>query len=115
MIDMKITNEAKSLLKLLYAIYVSRRNEGKGRVEANFFSNSDFIKENYLKRMSSEDVADLCFELANAEYISFSEGDNIANNIQLTHAALVFCEQSFQNNLKELLAWVTALKGVLPF
>ena len=114
MIEFDITSEAKNLLKLMYTIYLSKRKEGKGRTESNYFGDSKEIQNNYLPNMSVEDVTDLCFELSRADCIKFSIGDNLANNISLTYEALVYCEQSFQRNIKNLWEWLASIKGILP-
>lgn len=114
MIEFDITSESKNLLKLMYALYLSRREEGKGRTEANYFGDSQEIQNKYLPNMSVDDVTDLCFELSRAGCIKVSLGDCLANNICLTYDALVYCEQTFQRNIKNLLEWVSSIKGILP-
>lgn len=114
MIEFEITSEAKSLLKLLYGIYLSKRNEGKGRIAANYFGSSAEIQKGYLQNMKVVDVTDLCFELAHAGCIHYTRGDNLANNISLTYDALVYCEQEFKRNLLEITSWISAIKGILP-
>lgn len=52
MIEFDITSESKNLLKLMYALYLSRREEGKGRTEANYFGDSQEIQNKYLPNMS---------------------------------------------------------------
>ena len=115
MLESDITFEAQSLLKLIYALYRSKRNEGKGRTEANYFSSSDEIKRRYLNHMSSDDVADLFFELAFADYIAYTKGDDVANNIRLTYKALVFCENKFRRDMNDLLEWLSSIKGIFLF
>ncbi|UWP68688.1 hypothetical protein [Subdoligranulum variabile] len=114
MIDFDITFEAKSLLKLLYGIYLGRRHEGKGRTESNQFGSSADIQKSYLPNMKTKDVTDLCFELAHAGCIHYSRGDNLANFISLTYEALVYCEQEFKRNFKEMAEWISSIKGMLP-
>lgn len=114
MIEFDITSEAQNLLKLMYTVYLSKREEGKGRIESNYFGDSQEIQKDYLPNMSVEDVTDLCFELSRAGCINLLRGDNLANNIRLTYEALVYCEQSFQRNIKNLLEWVASIRGILP-
>lgn len=114
MIEFDITSESKNLLKLMYTIYLSKREEGKGRIESNYFGDSKEIQNRYLPNMSVEDVTDLCFELSRSGCVKLSIGDNLANNISLTYEALVYCEQSFQRNVKNLLEWISSIKGALP-
>lgn len=114
MIDFDITYEAKSLLKLLYGIYLGRRNEGKGRTESNWFGSSADIQKSYLQNMKVNDVTDLCFELAHAGCITYMRGDNLANHISLTYEAFVYCEQEFKRNLQEISGWISSIKGILP-
>ena len=64
MIEFDITSEAKNFLNLMYTLYLSKREEGKGRIESNYFGDSKEIQNSYLPNMSVEDVTDLCFELA---------------------------------------------------
>lgn len=115
MINLEITHEAESLLKLLYVLYRSRREEGKGRLEASYIGSSDEIKQNYLNQMSFDDVSELCFELAEQGCITYSVGDDIASEICLTRKALVYCEQVFQRDTKNLIEWISSIKGILPF
>ena len=114
MIELEMTSEAKSLLKLLYGIYLSKRHEGKGRIAANHFGSSAEIQKEYLPNMKVDDVTDLCFELARAGCIRYLRGDNLANDISLTYDALVYCEQEFKRNLLEITNWISAIRGVLP-
>ena len=114
MIDFEITFEAKSLLKLLYGIYLGRRNEGKGRTEANRFGSSADLQRDYLPNMKVCDVTDLCFELARAGCLHYMRGDNLANNIYLTYEALVYSEQEFKRNFQEISGWISSIKGILP-
>lgn len=114
MIDFDITYEAKSLLKLLYGIYLGRRNEGKGRIESNLFGSSADIQKEYLPNMKTCDVTDLCFELAHAGCTHYLKGDNLANHISLSYEAFVYCEQEFKRNFQEVADWISSIKGILP-
>lgn len=115
MIERDITLEAHSLLKLFYALYRSRRNEGKGRTESIYMGSSEEIKHRYLYRMQIDDVEELCSELSESGYISCINGDDISDEIFLTRKALVYCEQSFSRSVRALLNWVSSIRGILPF
>lgn len=115
MVYFDISAEAQNLLKLLYALYMSRRAEGKGRVESNYFANCEEIQKSYLKNTRVDDVIDLCRELKKNGCITYRTLDNIPSDISLTHEAIVYGEQTFKRNVSELLGWIDKIKGALPF
>lgn len=115
MVQLEITRDAKGMLKLLYSLYRSGLDDGKKRSDANYFGSSEDIQKRYFSAMSVDDVTDICFELVRADCLTYCPGDDLANDMQLTSLAIVYCEQSFERNTKELLEWVSTIKGVIPF
>lgn len=115
MIELDITKESENLLKLLYTVYRKRREDGKGRIESNKFGSAEDIHDEYLPKMQPCDVLELCFELRKAGCISGMRADNTLYHIALTDTALVYGEQRFKRNIKELLDWLSNLTGFLPF
>ena len=115
MVYFDICSEAQNLLKLLYALYMSRRAEGKGRVESNYFANCEEIQKSYLKNTRIDDVIDLCRELKKSGCIVYRTFDNIPCDISLTHESIVYGEQTFKRDVSDLLEWIDNIKGLLPF
>lgn len=115
MVEFELTNEAENLLKLLYSLYRCRREEGKGRVTSNYFESAEQIQRDYLPQMEFEDVFDLCKELYSEGCIAGTRASGSIISIELTYAALVYGEQKFKRNVQELLEWIAAIKGCLPF
>lgn len=114
-ITFDITHESEALLKLLYAVYVGRRAEGKGRAAANDFGSTQDIRDVYLKNMCVDDVTALCCELRQAGCISAFDSDDMLVFVQLTSDAIVYGEQTYKRNAHELLTWVSSIGGLLPF
>ena len=115
MIELDITNESENLLKLLYTVYRKRREDGKGRVESKNFGSAEDIHDEYLSKMQQCDVLELCFELLDCGCLTAFQEDNSLCCITLTDTALVYGEQRFKRNIKELWDWFSALAGPLPF
>ena len=114
MVTFDLTEEAKNLLKLMYALYRCRREEGKGRTAANYFESTEHLQREYLPQMEYDDVYDLCRELALAGCINSIRADGAMLHISLSYDALVYGEQTFKRNTQELLEWVARLRGCLP-
>ncbi len=113
MIDLELTQDAKKLLKLLYAVYAARREEGKSRTEAVRFDTSADIQSHYLYATSADDVRSLCFELRRARCLIGDIGNNDLCDIELTDTAIIYGEQTFERLIKNGLAYISALKGIL--
>lgn len=115
LVEFDLTAEAENLLKLMYTVYLSRRKEGKGRTQANQFDSAEEIHDTFLKNMRQEDVTALCFELQRNGCISGYAADDSLFDIELSDISIVYGEQKFSRDCKNLLEWMKSIKGILPF
>ena len=86
-----LTKEQKALLSSMYKEVLSFQ-PALSFEKANFFLNSNIIRERFLPDLSLSYVTDLCFKLKSKGYISCYPGDNLANSIRLTDDTIIFME-----------------------
>lgn len=106
----KLTKDADRLICLLYKSYLEKRKNGEIKSSARFFGNSDAIREAFLPSWSSNDVADECWGLCRIGIIDCSPGDDMANDVRISDAGILYMESRFSNEIKEIVSYISALK-----
>ena len=106
-----LTKEQKHLLVSMYKEVLSRQ-PALTMEKANYFHDSDEIKNLFLPDLSSDYVSDLCWKLKSKGYIICYPGDDLANEIQLSDSTIIYMENRFKNGLKDV---ATFLSNFLPF
>ena len=104
-----LTKEQKALLSSMYKEVLSFQ-PALSFEKANFFLNSNIIRERFLPDLSLSYVTDLCFKLKSKGYISCYPGDNLANSIRLTDDIIIFMENRFVNTVKEVADFYSKIK-----
>lgn len=107
-----LTKEQKILLCSMYKEYLSRLSS-QSPESANFFDDSDTIKQMYYPDYSSDYVSRLCWNLKSKGYIECSRGDELANDISITDETIIYMENRFKNGVKDVLNFLTAIKTIL--
>ncbi len=100
-----LTNEQKYLLVSMYNEVISRQ-PALSMEEANYFADSDKVKDMFLPELSSDYVSALCWKLKSKGYISCYHGDDLANNIRLEDSTIIYMENRFKNGIKDVLDFI---------
>lgn len=108
-----LTNELQYLLVSMYNEVISRQ-PALSMEKANYFPDSDEIKDMFLPDSSSDYVADLCWNLKSKGYISCEPGDDLANDIRLEDSAIIHMEHRFSNGAKSVIDFLLKIKSLLP-
>jgi len=103
----ELTKDADKLLCTLYKEYLERRKSGLSKSDATSFEDSDDIRNQYFPKWSSDDAANVCWELHNAEYVHCCPGDDLANDVELRTEAIIYMENRFKNGLKDVLTFLS--------
>lgn len=106
-----LTKEQKHLLISMYKEILNRQ-PALAMEQANRFHDSDEIKSLFLPDLSSDYVSDLCWKLETKGYIVCCEGDDLANDIELSDDTIIYMENRFKNGAKDI---ATFLSNFLPF
>ena len=96
-----LTKEQKYLLISMYKEVLSRQ-PALSFNDANYFLNSDEVKDLFLPETTSDHVSDQCWKLASKDYITCDRGDDLANDISLTDQTIVYMENRFKNSVKNI-------------
>lgn len=104
-----LTKEQKYILISLYKEMLSMQ-PALSFDEANYFNNSDKVRDLFLPDSSSDYVAELCWSLYKKDYIECMPGDDLANDISLTDKTIVIMENRFANNIKKCIDFLFKLK-----
>ena len=104
-----LTREQKDILKSMHH-EVDIRQPVLTMEEANYFKDSDEVKELLSLEQSSDYVADLCWKLESKGYINCSRGDDLANDITLTDKTITYMENRVKNGAKKVIDVVSKLK-----
>ena len=111
--DYNITREADALLAVLYREYCTRRNHQMPIARASYFRDAASIHESFLSDLSAEDIAYLCWELQAQGLLDVTEGDDTANDVTLTRAAVAHLDHKFPRGLSSVVAFLADLASVL--
>lgn len=101
-----LTNEQKYLLASMYKEILSRQ-PALSFGEANYFCDSDEVRDLFLPSASSDYVSDLCWKLHRKGYLVCYPGDNLANDIELTDDVIICMENKFKNGLKDVVNFLS--------
>lgn len=101
-----LTNEQKRLLISMYK-EVLNRQPALSMENANYFPDSNAVKELFLPELSSDYVSDLCWKLESKGYLCCYPGDDLANYISLTDETIIYMENRFKNGLKDVVAFLS--------
>ena len=101
-----LTKEQKFLLVSMYKEVLSRQ-PALSMEKANYFEDSNEVQALFMRHLSS---SDLCWKLQSKGYILCYPGDDLSNEIQLTDETIVYMENRFSNNIKELFNLLLKLK-----
>ncbi len=104
-----LTKEQKFLLVSMYKEVLSRQ-PALSMEKANYFEDSNEVQALFMPHLSSDYVSDLCWKLQSKGYILCYPGDDLSNEIQLADETIVYMENRFSNNIKELFNFLLKLK-----
>lgn len=105
-----LTKGQKYLLVSLYKEYINRQKYISAE-RANYFSDSDSVKELLSLEYTSDYTSDLCWKLYAKGYIECTPGDDLANDITLTDQTIVYMENRFASNVKAIVEFLLKLKS----
>ena len=106
---MALTKAADKFLCLVYAVYLKRVKEGVPRSDAANFWADESWKCELFSGLPDSDYRDIVRELAAA----FDLSADMEGSFILSHNALVYMENRFKNNLKEVLDYVSSAFSVV--
>lgn len=104
-----LTKEQQRILVSMYKEVLSRQ-PALSFDRANYFYNSDEVRELFCPDETSDHVAGLCFKLSSKKYIVCDPGDDLANDIELTDRTIIYMENRFGNNIKKIVSFLLQLK-----
>lgn len=104
-----LTKEQQKLLVSMYKEVICRQ-PALTFDDANYFCNSNEVRDLFCPSENSEHISDLCWKLASKGYIICDRGDDLANDISLTDQTLICMETRFKNGLKSLISFLSQFK-----
>lgn len=113
--DVLLTKSADSLLKVMYAEYLSKVESGKSGAESSYFGTSEDIQKKFLPNASYDDVHTAIFMLKRNGLVTGIPADNMLVEARLTPEGIAYCETRWKRNLTEIREWIAAIGGALPF
>lgn len=93
-----LTHEQQRLLVSMYKEVVHRKTTMPFD-EANYFLDSDSVRDLFFLNISSDQASSLCWDMELKGYIHCEPGDDLANDIVLTSQTISYMEKRFKNNL----------------
>lgn len=104
-----LTNKQKYLLTSLYKEYLNLQ-PGLSEKEANYFQNSDVVRDEFLPDDSYDYVSDICWNLKTKGYINCYPGDDLANDISLTDKTIIYFENRFSKAISSIIDFISKIK-----
>lgn len=107
----KLTREAKILLRRIYRQYKLNRRSGLSKSDSSRLGSSKDIHQKTAPNWIFEDVDAVCRELDKAGLLSCFLADGIAYSVVLTDLGIVQMEQRFSGPLKTVINLLQTLIG----
>lgn len=101
-----LTREQQRLLISMYKEVLSRQ-PALSFDKANYFVDSDEVRDLFFLDQTSGHVSDLCWKLKAKDYITCDRGDNLANDIELTDKTIIYMENRFKDGVKDVLSFLS--------
>lgn len=95
MVEVRLTKNARKLIRVLYRQYHKRCKQGVAKAEARFFGGAASIQEKLLPRWTVEDIDYACRELRDAEYLNCFILDNVVAETALENKGIAYMENQF--------------------
>lgn len=109
--SVELTRDSDALICLLYKNYCESRSQGKSKSEANYFDDSNSIQETIIPKWDPENVADTCWELHRAGLLICQLGNDLANDVMLSDAGIIYMENRFKGKIKSILNYLINVLG----
>ena len=112
----ELTKESDYLICKLYKEYLQRRMEKIPKTEAKCFGSSAKIRSELMPDALYEDVDETCRELERAGLLKCQKSDFDVLDSEFTDKAIIYMENRFSNNLKEIADNLSRIKQFInPF
>lgn len=108
---MDITRSADKVICLIYKEFLDRRDSGASIEDARDFSDQFCMSLPKPSAMNPADVETASQELNDAGYIK----RYITGDFDLTNSGIIYLENRFGDNVKNVLDWIGKLIGAIPF
>lgn len=104
-----MTKDSEKLICLLYKSYLAKKKSGCSKSQANSFGSSHNIHEQLCPDWVFEDVDDTCRELSRAGLLICFWADNIAYEVSLSDAGIIYMENRFKNNISAIADFIAKI------
>lgn len=117
--DVKLTKNAKTVLKKLCSQYEKRIRNGMSKSEAADFDDSKNVHKELFPKWAFDDVDSACLELLNAELLTGLRADGYVYRVYLSNAGIEFNRGLGSKTASKLfecvLELVQAIRSLLPW
>ena len=108
--DVKLSKDADYVICRIYETYLDSRQRGTTKDKAKYLGSSKSIAGRNLNDWQWADVDDTCRELGRAGLLEIMYADNMAYEVYLNDAAIIYMEGRFGNSIKKVLEYISLLK-----
>lgn len=105
-----LTKDAQYLLTKIYEEYLLNINNGIDKVQAKMIGSSEEINQNLVPEQIVEDTDETMRELGRAGYVTNTLADNMVYFSVLTDKTIIYMENRFSNNVKQIIDFISKLK-----
>lgn len=112
--DNNITKEAHHLFKLICKEYNARLKSGVTKTDANYFDDSENLKELLSLELSVDDISHICWELHRKGYLICHPGDDLANDITITDEGIAEYENRAKDHIKSAANVLEKIFHIIP-
>lgn len=111
----ELTKDAEYLLYASYKFYLEEVEKGVLKSNAKKIGHIQKIKDDIMPEWSLDTINESCKTLSNEGYFTSTFSSDIAYDNSLADKAIIFMENKFKNNTKELLKTLKDIKSLILF
>ncbi len=99
----ELTNDADKMICYIYQSFLQRRKDGSSKADARRFSADYFSTSKNFSSWHSQDISETLLELGRQQFVKIYIGGSFV----LSDHGLVYMENRFKNNVKELAEFIS--------
>ena len=99
----ELTNDADKMICYIYQSFLQCRKNGSPKSEARYFSADYFLTDKNFSTWHPQDISETRMELGKQQLVKIY----IDGSFELTDHGIVYMENRFKNNVKELAEFIS--------
>ncbi|MGW7977608.1 hypothetical protein BU116_01150 [Staphylococcus xylosus] len=110
----ELTKDQQYILSVMYKKYLECVKSGSVKLKCNDFNDAKSLHKNYFSELHFEDVEYDLKKLKKQNFLHGVYADNTIFNITMEDKTIVYFENKFKNDMKNLIDSISKIASIIP-